>query len=137
MLIDVLEQTQDLPEFVKYKEKSKCLRVGGGGSKLGDKHEWDSPYFLLKPRGNNVGGIRGENGKVPCLTTSSWQYNVSVFDGLNKRRFTPRECFRLQTTPENIIDKILDSGVSNSQLYKIAGNGWTDEVIAHILKGLK
>ena len=32
------------------------------------------------------------------------------------------------------IDKILACGVSNTQLYKIAGNGWTDEVIAHILK---
>ena len=33
---------------------------------------------------------------------------------------------------EHLIDLILDCGVSNTQLYKIAGNGWTDEVIAHI-----
>ena len=50
------------------------------------------------------------------------------------RKLTPRECFRLQTVPEHYIDKILACGVSNTQLYKIAGNGWTDEVIAHILK---
>lgn len=48
------------------------------------------------------------------------------------RKLTPRECFRLQTVPEHLIDKILACGVSNTQLYKIAGNGWTDEVIAHI-----
>ena len=53
------------------------------------------------------------------------------------RKLTPRECFRLQTVPEHYIDKILDCGVSNTQLYKIAGNGWTDEVIAHILRCLK
>lgn len=50
------------------------------------------------------------------------------------RKLTPRECFRLQTVPEHYIDKILSCGVSNTQLYKIAGNGWTDEVIAHLLK---
>ena len=53
------------------------------------------------------------------------------------RKLTPRECFRLQTVPEHYIDKILDCGVSNTQLYKIAGNGWTDEVIAHILRCMK
>lgn len=46
------------------------------------------------------------------------------------------ECFLLQTTPKYYIDKILACGVSNCQLYKIAGNGWTDEVIAHIFKNL-
>lgn len=50
------------------------------------------------------------------------------------RKLTPRECFRLQTVPEHYIDKILSCGVSNTQLYKIAGNGWTDEVIAHNLR---
>lgn len=50
------------------------------------------------------------------------------------RKLTPRECFRLQTVPEHYIDKILACGVSNTQLYKIAGNGWTDEVIAHIFR---
>lgn len=53
------------------------------------------------------------------------------------RKLTPRECFRLQTVPEHLIDKILACGVSNTQLYKIAGNGWTDEVIAHIFSYLK
>lgn len=57
-------------------------------------------------------------------------------DDGNVTMLTPRECFRLQTTPEHYIDKILNCGVSNSQLYKIAGNGWTDEVIAHIFRGL-
>jgi DNA (cytosine-5)-methyltransferase 1/DNA (cytosine-5)-methyltransferase 3A len=61
-------------------------------------------------------------------------YNYFMDDNGNYRKKTLRECFRLQTVPEHYIDKILDCGVSNSQLYKIAGNGWTDEVIAHILK---
>lgn len=57
-------------------------------------------------------------------------------DNLHIRKLTVRECGRLQTVPEEIIDKMLNSGVSNSQLYKIFGNGWTIDVIAHIFKGL-
>ena len=52
------------------------------------------------------------------------------------RKLTPRECFRLQTVPEHHIDTLLSAGISNTQLYKMAGNGWTMEVITHIFKGL-
>lgn len=48
------------------------------------------------------------------------------------RRLTPLECERLQTVPDNYT-----SGVSDSQRYKMLGNGWTVEVIKHIFKGLK
>ena len=82
------------------------------------------------------------DNKSNCLSTVSKDNVVVPFTLPNRipvdlfffRYVTPRECFRLQTTPEHYIDKILDCGVSNSQLYKIAGNGWTDEVIAHILR---
>lgn len=70
----------------------------------------------------------------PYIITGTTDDNLY---GISARKLTPRECFRLQTVPEHYIDKILDCGVSNSQLYKIAGNGWTDEVIAHILRGIK
>ena len=53
------------------------------------------------------------------------------------RKLTPRECFRLQTVPEHHIDTLLNAGISNTQLYKMCGNGWTMDVIAHIFKGLK
>lgn len=47
------------------------------------------------------------------------------------RKLTPLECERLQTVPENYTE-----GVSNTQRYKMLGNGWTVDVIAHILKGI-
>lgn len=50
------------------------------------------------------------------------------------RKLTVRECARLQTTPEYYIDRFLNSGVSNTQLYKMLGNGWTVDVIAHIFQ---
>lgn len=49
-----------------------------------------------------------------------------------KRRLTPVECERLQTVPENYTNIVADS-----HRYKMIGNGWTVDVIAHILSGIK
>ena len=73
--------------------------------------------------------------KTNCISTVT-KDNLLVKNEQLYRNLTPRECFRLQTTPEHYIDKILACGESNSQLYKIAGNGWTDEIIAHIFRGI-
>lgn len=45
------------------------------------------------------------------------------------RKLTPIECERLQTLPDNYTE-----GISNTQRYKCIGNGWTVDVIVHILK---
>lgn len=78
--------------------------------------------------------------KSECLQARDYKgisgrqyFTVAMVNG-RLRKLTPKEYFRLQTVPEHYIDKILSCGVSNTQLYKIAGNGWTDEVIAHLLK---
>ena len=51
--------------------------------------------------------------------------------GVRIRRLTPTECARLQTVPE-----WYKWEVSESQQYKMLGNGWTIEVIKHILSFL-
>jgi site-specific DNA-cytosine methylase len=48
------------------------------------------------------------------------------------RKLTPLECERLQTVPDNYTNY-----VSNTQRYKMLGNGWTVDMIAHIMKGIK
>lgn len=48
------------------------------------------------------------------------------------RKLTPIECERLQTVPDNYT-----AGVSNTQRYKMLGNGWTVAVVAHIFKNMK
>ena len=48
------------------------------------------------------------------------------------RKLTPLECERLQTVPETYT-----KGMSNTQRYKMLGNGWTVDVIAHIFKNLE
>lgn len=57
---------------------------------------------------------------------------VKTNDGLAFRKLTPVECERLQTWPDNYT-----GGVSNTQRYKIIGNGWTADVIVHIFSFLK
>jgi DNA (cytosine-5)-methyltransferase 3A len=48
------------------------------------------------------------------------------------RRLSVIECERLQTLPDGYTE-----GVSNTQRYKMIGNGWTIEVIAHIFRNIK
>ena len=71
-----------------------------------------------------------DSDKSNCLTTVN-KDNV-VVEGMQWRKLTPLECERLQTVPDNYTNH-----VSNSQRYKMLGNGWTVDVIAHIMKGLK
>lgn len=48
------------------------------------------------------------------------------------RRLTPREAGRLQSIPEDKLDRLIKSGISDTHLYKMFGNGWNIEVISHI-----
>jgi len=56
----------------------------------------------------------------------------ALFDGSLIRRLTPIECERLQTVADNYTNH-----VSDSQRYKMLGNGWTIDVIAHIFSYIK
>ena len=70
------------------------------------------------------------DGKHGILTTKK-ENNIIIKS--NIRRLTPREAGRLQSVPEPILDLMLNSGVSDTQLYRMFGNGWNIEVIKHIL----
>ena len=72
-------------------------------------------------------------GKAPTLTTMGGGHREpKVYtQDMSWRKLTPLECERLQTLPSGYTE-----GVSNTQRYKICGNGFTVDVIAHILKGL-
>lgn len=133
MLADIIENG------VVDREKSYCIDANywNGGNINSYFNSARRQLIFFVGRGNNPTGFRAINGKTPALTSNSWEQNNFIASIKGYRKATNRECFRLQTVPEHYIDKILACGVSNSQLYKIAGNGWTDEVIAHILSGIK
>jgi len=111
-------------------KKSNCLTARYFKTSMSD------PYILQRPRGNNSGGVRAENSKTPTVSSCSWEHNNFAVLAGEIRKLTPRECFRLQTVTEHHIDTLLSAGISNTQLYKMCGNGWTMLVIKHILKGL-
>lgn len=72
-------------------------------------------------------------GKAPTLSTCCGGHHEPkiTIDEKTYRKLTPIECERLQTVPDNFTDC-----VSNSQRYKMLGNGWTVDVIAHIFKNI-
>ena len=80
---------------------------------------------------------RGRNmkDKSNCLTAANYDYMRYEHSDKDKevywRKLTPLECERLQTVPDNYTNH-----VSNTQRYKMLGNGWTVEVIKHIFKNM-
>lgn len=71
------------------------------------------------------------NGKSVSLTTQGGGLGAQTglyFDNSEIRKLTPVECERLQTLPDNYTE-----GVSNTQRYRMLGNGFTVDVIVHIL----
>ena len=71
-------------------------------------------------------------GKCQCLMAQFGlnhpKFLVKIGERITFRRITPIECERLQTVPDNYTNY-----VSNNQRYKMLGNGWTVDVISHIL----
>lgn len=92
-------------------DKSLAVTVGG-------KATYD--IIMQRPRANK--GTSIYNGKAP---------KIAIQPGYILRRLTPTECARLQTIPN-----WYKWECSASQQYKMIGNGWTVEVIKHILSFL-
>ena len=109
-------------------DKSLCLVAGY------HKQGRDNTYIVhnRQPRSGDptkggTGPLSRTDGKTYCLDTG--QSNaVEIRGGYKIRRLTPIECERLQTVPDNYTNH-----VSDTQRYKMLGNGWTVDVICHIL----
>jgi DNA-cytosine methyltransferase len=87
----------------------------------------------LEPRFDGKTNTLTTVEKDNCLIVDNPEKGVRYKpEDLTWRKLTPLECERLQTVPENYT-----AHVSNSQRYKMLGNGWTVDVIAHIFKSLK
>jgi site-specific DNA-cytosine methylase len=93
----------------------------------------------IKRHGERKGkklAIWGENDKCQMIEASHFKnYSSQRFFGIEDekglRYITPVECERAQTVPDNYTQC-----VSNTQRYKMLGNGWTVDVISHIFGSL-
>lgn len=73
------------------------------------------------------------DGKAPTLTTMGGGHREPkiLTSDTTWRKLTPLECERLQTVPEGYTNH-----VSNTQRYRMLGNGWTVDVVSHIFKSI-
>ena len=114
---------------------SPCLNTAQGGGL--------QPHVLVKS--NTVGGYekatigdsinlafpdsktrRGRVGKEIAQTLDrSCNQGVFIQDGEEYviRKLTPKECMRLQGVPDEYTDRLIQAGISDSQIYKAAGDG--------------
>lgn len=102
---------------VKY-EKSPTLTANG---------DWPHNNFLIEAADGKAYQVYEVRSGI--ITIKGKQYPIKLADGFYIiRKLTVTECKRLQTVPDSYIFP-----VSDTQAYKMLGNGWTVDVIAHIM----
>lgn len=152
-LLDIIENTNDatgvaqrIPAYSN-QEKSRPVKAsyankGAGQGSLKTECFPENPIkeksdYIAEPV--RVGALPRPNGsqqsvyevKDGQIIIKDKQYPIKLADGYYTiRKLTVTECARLQTMPDNYC-----KAVSDSQAYKGLGNGWTAEVIIHILNG--
>jgi len=96
---------------------------------LPQRPKWGRKYFQYR----RTYFRENKNGVCPCLTANmgTGGHNVPLKSIDLKDKLTPEECERLQTLPIGYT-----SIESNSQRYKMIGNGWTVDVIVHLFSSL-
>lgn len=122
-LRDILEDRENWPEGPRIKGISVLRNIYPSGGQNGSVYSVYGKSKTLSAgtgiRGNGVGSSNAP--KIEALNEAGW------------RRLSVLECERLQTVPDGYT-----AGPSDTQRYKMLGNCWTVEVVAHILcKGLE
>lgn len=106
------------------KSVTLCGQGGGVGAKTG---LYAAPVILPSNHSSPIYKVR--NGAI--YVAGEW-HKINLADGdYIIRKLTVTECKRLQTVPEDYVFP-----VSDTQAYKMLGNGWTVDVISHILSDL-
>lgn len=79
---------------------------------------------------NQMFGTKRNDGKSNCLVTQLSNTGRVMMKNKTNRELTIEECEKLQTIPVNYTNV---HGISKTQRVKMIGNGWTVDVISHIL----
>lgn len=112
-------------------QKDNYLAIPEATSKgYAEAYEGDSVNLAVP----NSQTRRGRVGNQMANTLDTGCQQGVVTPNYRIRKLTPRECFRLQGVDDADIDKLLNAGISNSQLYKCAGNSITVDVLYHIFR---
>ena len=110
-------------EVNKNPDKTNCLTTVQKDSMVAEPIR----VGALPTKGETIYEVK--DGKI---TIKGRQYPIKLADGFYIiRKLTVTECKRLQTVPDDYDMSV----ISNTQAYRCLGNGWTVEVIAHLIKG--
>lgn len=134
-----------LSRYYKDGKEQLIIQLGRGKNKGGlhqDKtptvssNSWEQNNLVVQLNPSTESGgkqpyqqnrVYADYGQMPALTAELGGRN-NIYTDYRIRRLTPTECSRLQTIPD-----WYEWIVSDTQIYKQCGNGWTIEVIKHIL----
>lgn len=112
-------------------QKDNYLAIPEATSKgYAEAHEGDSINLAVP----NSKTRRGRVGDQMANTLDTGCQQGVVTPNYRIRKLTPRECFRLMGVEDTDIDKLLSAGISNSQLYKCAGNSIVVDTLYHIFR---
>ena len=120
--VSVANKTTQMLELRKDDKSNAITTVGKDSVVVEKSHPLKANYY--KSSRANFENDRSKGGKFSAT-------GVQQTD-LTWRKLTPLECERLQTVPDNYTNH-----VSNTQRYKMLGNGWTVEVIKHIFQNME
>lgn len=119
--------------YIHEKSVALCGEAGGKGAKTGLYLFGCITPDRVEKRQN--GQHFSEGNKFYTLTAQD-KHGVLIEGYI--RKLTPIECERLQTLPDGYTEaEIKGKSVSDNQRYKMLGNGWTVDVIAHIFRYLE
>lgn len=131
----VIDDTQNFDGVRMYKEIAPTLRSGRSGLKtiVTDKKQNEILGVGHHPFSKKL-EFNGFKTICPTLVATDYKAPKTVLTGnLRIRKLTPLECWRLQGFSDEQFYKAKNAGVSNSQLYKQAGNAVTVNVVDAIV----
>jgi len=117
--------------------KTRRGRVGHGVSKTIATGDTMGVVVIgnYMPSGHDASRIVDSNGLAPTVKENHGTVTATNY-GVRIRKLTPLECWRLMGFDDEDFEKAKAAGISNSQLYKQAGNSIVVNVLEGILKNL-
>ena len=115
-----------------------AMGCGGGNVPLIEVNRKYGIFDNEKSR-HQAGSVYDKEGLSPTLDTmqGGWrQPCIDENDNFRIRKLTPKECWRLMGFNDEDIDKCIEIGISNTQLYKQAGNSIVVNILENILTNL-
>ena len=126
--IGSIDQTSSSQAFRVYSPEGKSITLCGNGGGAGGKTGLYA-IPISKTTGDRSETLRVYKVREGKIRIDGQEYPIKLADGFYIiRKLTVTECKRLQTVPDTYTFP-----VSNAQAYKMLGNGWTVDVISHIM----